>query len=180
MKGMIFTEFLEMVEDRFSADVVDNIIEASELESGGVYTSIGTYGHEEMLTLVTQLSKEVNIPVPDLVQAFGLYLFGRFASSHTEFFSEINSTFAFLSKVENYIHIEVRKLYPGAQLPSFEYNTSQENQMVMTYNSTRPFADLAEGLINGCIAHFKEDIEVKRENLADNGTSARFTLSKKA
>ena len=43
MKGIVFTEFLEMVEDKFSFDVVDTIIEQSELESGGVYNAgVGT------------------------------------------------------------------------------------------------------------------------------------------
>ena len=32
MKGMFFTEFLEMVEDKFGFDVTDDIIEASKNE----------------------------------------------------------------------------------------------------------------------------------------------------
>jgi len=43
MKGIIFTEFLEMVEDRFSPEIADRIIEAADLPSGGAYTAIGTY-----------------------------------------------------------------------------------------------------------------------------------------
>lgn len=35
MKGMIFTEFLEMVEAKFSADMVDDIIADSDLPHGG-------------------------------------------------------------------------------------------------------------------------------------------------
>ena len=33
MKGMVFTEFLEMVENKFSADMVDDIIADSDLTS---------------------------------------------------------------------------------------------------------------------------------------------------
>lgn len=36
MKGVVFTEFLEMVEARFSADLVDDVIDAANLPSGGV------------------------------------------------------------------------------------------------------------------------------------------------
>ena len=53
MKGLVFTEFLEMVESKFGLEVVDNIIEHSELPSGGVYTSVGTYDFNEMLSLIT-------------------------------------------------------------------------------------------------------------------------------
>ena len=47
MKGVVFTEFIEMVEDKFSADIADQIIEEADLPSGGVYTSVGTYDHAE-------------------------------------------------------------------------------------------------------------------------------------
>jgi len=32
MKGIVFTEFLELVEDKFGLEMVDNIIESSDLE----------------------------------------------------------------------------------------------------------------------------------------------------
>lgn len=38
MKGMVFTEFLDMVETKFSAAMVDDIIEDSQVASGGAYT----------------------------------------------------------------------------------------------------------------------------------------------
>jgi len=43
MKGIVFTEFLELVENKFGLEMLDAIIEASNLESEGVYTRIGTY-----------------------------------------------------------------------------------------------------------------------------------------
>ena len=41
MKGMVFIEFLELVEEKFGLEMVDNIIEQSNLESEGVYTLVG-------------------------------------------------------------------------------------------------------------------------------------------
>ena len=52
MKGIVFREFMQMVEDQFSLETADAIIEASHLASGGSYTSVGTYPHEEMVELV--------------------------------------------------------------------------------------------------------------------------------
>ncbi|TMO53504.1 hypothetical protein CWC18_21130, partial [Pseudoalteromonas aurantia] len=71
MKGIIFTEFMEMVEDRFSEDVAEEIIELADLPSGGSYTSLGTYSHAEVLNLVTCLSQVSGAKIEDLVQAFG-------------------------------------------------------------------------------------------------------------
>jgi Haem-NO-binding len=52
MKGVVFTEFIEMVEDRFSPEMADRIIERAKLPSGGAYTTVGTYDHGEMIQLV--------------------------------------------------------------------------------------------------------------------------------
>ena len=53
MKGIVFTEFLEMVETKFGLETVDNIIENSDLKSEGIYTSVGTYDFNEMVTPVS-------------------------------------------------------------------------------------------------------------------------------
>ena len=78
MKGIVFTEFLEMVEGKFSPELADRIVDAAGLASGGVYTTVGTYNHVEMIKLVSCLSKETGIDTPDLMRVFGEYLFGRF------------------------------------------------------------------------------------------------------
>jgi len=180
MKGIVFTEFLEMVEDRFSPEVADCIIEAADLPSGGAYTAIGNYDHNEMVQLVTQLGTETGIAIPNLLRPFGVHLFGRFVVGFPQLFEEIGSTFDFLEKIEGYIHVEVRKLYPDAELPSFKCDRLEPGHLTMIYRSTRPFADFAEGLIMGCIEHFGEKIDLQHEDLSDGqGTSARFLLTKK-
>ncbi|MEC0227984.1 heme NO-binding domain-containing protein [Paenibacillus alba] len=176
MKGMVFTAFLEMVESKFSLKIADDIIEASALPSGGSYTTVGTYDHNEIIKLVIELSGRTNIPVADLVRTFGEYLFSQLLDMHPYFMEQNSSVFEFLQKVDSYIHVEVRKLYPDAELPAFQYDASIPGTLMMTYQSSRPFADLAEGLIIGCIAHYGEKIDIQRENLSD-GSSARFVLT---
>ena len=56
-------------------------------------------------------------------------------------------------------------------------HTARGGGLVMGYRSARPLADLADGLIRGCIEHFGEPIRVVREDLpGEPGTSARFVL----
>ena len=45
MKGIVFREFISMVENEFSIETADEIITASNLKSEGAYTSVGTYPH---------------------------------------------------------------------------------------------------------------------------------------
>ncbi len=177
MKGIVFTELIEMVEQELGAEVADKMISRSNTENDGAYTAVGTYNHAELIQLVVSLSAETGVPVPDLVQTFGRHLFGRFNTLYPQFFEGIDSAIDFLPRVETYIHVEVRKLYPDAELPSFECETG-ENSLKMTYHSKRPFADLAEGLILACVDHFQDQLEVAREDLgAMNGTAACFTLT---
>ncbi|MDQ3583143.1 MAG: heme NO-binding domain-containing protein [Pseudomonadota bacterium] len=179
MKGVVFTEFLEMVEERFSPEIADRIIDASDLPSGGVYTSIGTYDHTEMVQLVSQLSTITGTTVPILVHTFGKYLFSRFVALYPQFFAGVESAFPFLERIDGYIHVEVLKLYPDAELPRFECDTSETGRLTMIYRSTRGFADLAEGLMQGCIDHYGENITIQREDLSGgSGTCVRFLLTK--
>lgn len=178
MKGIVFTEFLEMVEDQFGFTTADQIVTNADLPSGGVYTAVGTYSHTEMVNLVINLSKETELAVPDLLKAFGKHLFGRFAEGYGHFFEGVHSTFEFLSRIENYIHIEVRKLYPDAELPSFDTTLLSEKHLQMIYRSERGFADFAEGLILGCIQHFGESMEIQRENLDPKMREVKFLIIK--
>ena len=177
MKGIVFTELIEMVENDLGIEIADRMISTSNTKNDGAYTAVGTYDHAELIQLVISLSNETSIPVPELVRTFGKHLFGRFAELYPQFFTGINGALAFLPLVETYIHVEVRKLYPDAELPSFQCTTIDDS-MEMRYSSKRPFADLAEGLILACIEHFNDSITVERSELgAQDGTEAVFKLT---
>jgi serine phosphatase RsbU (regulator of sigma subunit) len=177
MKGLVFTEFIEMVETTFSPEMAERIIEASDLESGGVYTTLGTYDYDEIVQLVTHLSRETGMPASDLQFAFGKHLFGYFVVNHPWAIEGAETAFDFLGHVHDYIHVEVRKLYPDAQLPRFDYESPQPNQLIMHYQSARPFADLAHGLIVGCVEHYGETIHLERVVfLQESGSSVYFRL----
>ena len=177
MKGMVFTEFLEMVEENFGWEVAEDIVDESDLPSGGAYTSVGTYDHNEMVAMVVVLSEKTGVAIPDLLKAYGKYLFGRFNQLYGTFFEGVDGTFEFLSSIDQYIHVEVKKLYPEAELPKFDYEHPDDNTLVLIYSSSRPFADFAEGLLMGCLDHYGESITLEREDLNEaNGKEAKFTL----
>ena len=75
MKGIVFREFISLVETQFSLETADHIIAASHLSSDGAYTTVGTYPHQEMVELVTHLSEATKISVKDLLHHFGRHHF---------------------------------------------------------------------------------------------------------
>lgn len=178
MKGIVFTEFLSMVESSHGLDMVDDIIEKSDLPSGGAYTAVGTYPHTEIVSLVCNLSNEISTPVPDLLQAFGTHLFHRLAKSYPDFVKKTNDPLDFLEQVETYIHVEVRKLYPDAELPSFDCSRpNSPNQLHMVYHSVRHMEDVCEGLIKGSLEHFNTQAKIEREPVDDDSELFIITVN---
>lgn len=176
MKGIVFTEFLEMVEAGHGMDIVDELLELPGLSNGGSYTSVGTYEFAELASMVVKLSMVLDVPMEDLLQAYGVHLFGRFADMFPEMFEGQEDWKRFLSGVHNRIHVEVRKLYPEAELPNFDCHVDGEC-ITLTYSSPRPLAPFAEGLIRGCLVHFGVDAEVSCELTGDkDGTAAIFKV----
>jgi hypothetical protein len=176
MKGVVFTEFVEFAEERFGLGVADDMIARCTLSSGGAYTAVGTYDHRELVQMVGQLSALSGKPIAELLRGFGTHLLKRFASSFPGFFAHA-SLFDFLHRIDDTIHVEVRKLYPDAELPTFTCEQPEPHRLVMVYQSHRAMADLAEGLIHGAIAHFGERVNVQRDDLTtDAPQRTRFTL----
>jgi len=179
VKGIVFAEFIELVEAKFGFEMADDIIERSNLPSGGAYTSVGTYDHHELLELVTHLSKATNISVEDLVKTFGEHLLESFAAGYPAFFEEVDNCFEFLDAIENKVHVEVKKLYPEAELPTFDSTIDSDNKMTLIYTSKRPFSALAYGLIRGSASYYNENIDVTMEDQSKPElTRVIFTLTK--
>ncbi len=174
VKGVVFTEFTELVEDKFGVVVADAVLRESA--NGGAYTSVGDYDHRELVQMVGRLSSIVNHSVPALLEAFGVFLFGRFAVLYPQFFVGQDDALTFLEHIEDRIHSEVRKLYPTADLPRFEC-VRQGCSLTMVYESPRCFSPLARGLIAGCLEHFGSFAEVDETDLSQGrGAKVRFEI----
>jgi hypothetical protein len=179
MKGIVFTELLEMVESNFGYEMVDTIINENELDSEGIYTAVGTYQHHEMVSLLTSLSNKTSVPIPSLLHLFGRYLFDTFTTNYKEFFDAYDNAFDFLNAIETHIHVEVLKLYPDAELPKFKTTLENNSSFQMLYTSERKMSSLALGLIEKSLEYYGEsNAEITIENLDENGKEVLFIINK--
>ncbi len=178
MKGIVFTEFLELVEAKFGLEVVDKIITAANLPSGGAYTAIGTYDFAEMLSLLTHLSSHTNIAINDLLLVYGEHFFSVLASSYPQLIDKYENPIALLSSIENHIHVEVRKIYPDAELPTFEIVEKAEDSLIMLYKSSRAMSSFGLGLMNKTFAHYNTNAKILLEHLKEDGTEVKFSITK--
>ncbi len=178
MKGIVFTEFLDLVEDKFGIEMVDKIICQSKLESEGVYTSIGTYRFSEMLQLLQNLNENTGIAIDDLLLIYGEHFFGVIERSYPGLLATYKDPIEMISSIENHIHVEVRKIYPDAELPTFLIEEKNEDSLVLIYQSSRAMHHFGLGLMNKTFEHFNAKASIVIEKIKEDGTEVRFIINK--
>lgn len=177
MKGIIFTEFMDLVEQQFGLEVLDEVLEMSGDE--GIYTAVGSYDHKDLVKLIVNLSKKTNIDAATLQQVFGKTVFKTLFAyiPPTASIGTSSTTFQFLRHVEDYIHVEVKKLYSDAHPPQFDFISETETEMIMDYQSARCMSNVCLGLIEGCAEHFGESVRVQMTPQMEDGSLVRFNLT---
>lgn len=178
MKGIVFTEFLDLVEDKFGLEMVDSIIEQSKLESEGAYTSIGTYKFSEMLQLLQNLSNNTGVTIDDLLLVYAEHFFGVIETNYPGLLATYKDPLEMLSSIEDHIHIEVRKIYPDAELPVFIIEEKTNKSLIMIYKSSRAMHHFGLGLMNKTFEHFNSSAKIILEKIKEDGTEVRFLIHK--
>ncbi|MDR6265461.1 heme NO-binding domain-containing protein [Roseobacter sp. N2S] len=177
MKGVVFVELLAMAESLIGEEAVDDILDSVELASGGAYSSVGNYPCSELMTLVDAFSRHTGHSPTFLQIAFGKWIFGTFAKGYTEFFEGKADAFSMLDSIEGEVHVEVRKLYPEVELPTFTTRRIDRQTFEMVYISERPLVDFCQGMIEACLEHFDEEATIsKTETRTEDGFGAVFQI----
>lgn len=167
MKGIIFNLLEEIVREEHGEDTWDDLLDAADLD--GVYTSLGNYPDEQLGRLVTAAAAALGLSVDDVVAWTGRRALPLMASRFPKFFDGHTNTRGFLLTLNDIIHPEVRKLYPGADTPEFEFDTSNPDMLVMHYRSARRLCAFARGLVEGAADHFGEAVEFKQDRCMHRG-----------
>jgi hypothetical protein len=166
MKGVVFNVLQELVVTNYGEDTWDTLLDETELD--GVYTSLGSYPDEHFLKLVGAASQAFEMPPDDVVRWFGRGALPLFAERYPQLFEPHDSTRSFVLTLNDIIHPEVRKLYPGADVPEFDF-ASSNGTLVMGYRSQRKLCAFAEGLLEGTAEHFDEQIEIRQPQCMNRG-----------
>jgi Haem-NO-binding len=162
LKGIIFNLLEEVVTAHIGEAVWDAMLAGAGTE--GAYTSLGNYPDEEFTGLLEQLSRHRGQPERQVLKWFGERSMPYLARRFPEFFEPHPSLCSFLLSLNDVIHAEVRKLYPGADVPDFEFECpaagGAHDTLIIHYRSKRRLCQLAEGFIAGAAHHFQETVAV--------------------
>jgi Haem-NO-binding len=160
MKGVVFNLLEEIVSRDYGENTWDELLDAAELD--GAYTSLGSYPDADLFALVAAASSALDLPPEQVVRWFGRNALPLLADSYPQFFEPHDSARSFVLTLNDIIHPEVRKVYPGADVPVFDFDTSSDDVLVMGYASKRRLCAFAEGLIEGAADHYGEEVSIKQ------------------
>lgn len=181
MKGIVFVELIRMAESVMGEEAVDDILDKVDLESDGAFSAVGNYPCRELLKIVDAVGAELGAPSAALHRQFGHWMFGRFVDGYPVFFEGKKDGFDMLESIENEVHVEVRKLYPDVELPSFATERLENGRFKMVYSSERPLHHFCHGLIEACLQHFNEDASLEMtERTTGERFCAEFVMQKAA
>ena len=94
---------------------------------------------------------------------------GQLSHAYPDFFTPHRGTREFVLTLNDIIHPEVRKLYPGADVPEFDFDASKPDRLVMGYVSKRKLCPLAEGLLLGAGEYYQETIGLNHSQCLRRG-----------
>ncbi|MCW8329917.1 heme NO-binding domain-containing protein [Photobacterium sp. SDRW27] len=174
MKGIIFTEFLDIVEDSFGLEVCQEMLELAN--DDGVYTAVGSYDHNDLVKLIISLGKVTGISTETLQEIYGEAVFPRLYRTLPKLDKFQQDTFSFIKSVEEHIHTEVKKLYPDATPPHFDFLSETKSHMLMDYKSARCMSHVCKGLIKGCAKHFHQNVQITMEPINKKQSHVRFSI----
>ena len=167
MKGIVFNLFEEAVSQAYGEAAWDQLLDAAGLD--GAYTSLGSYDDAEIAALVRAAAEALNIPEDTVLRWFGRRAMPLLARRYPVFFDSHANARSFLLSLNGIIHPEVRKLYPGARTPVFDFDTSVAGVLKIGYTSPRRLCALADGFLHGVATHFGERIELEQHECMHRG-----------
>lgn len=167
MKGIIFNLLSESVIQEFGENTWDDLLDAAGLD--GAYTSLGNYDDAEIFKLVGVASEKLKLPPDEVLRWFGRTSMPLLQKRYPGFFAPHDNTRSFALTLNDIIHPEVRKLYPGAITPVFDFDNSNPEELVMGYQSARKLCALAEGFLAGAAEHYGERLDFQQPCCMNRG-----------
>jgi predicted hydrocarbon binding protein len=167
MKGIVFNLLEALVQREHGDKTWDSLLDAAQVD--GIYTSLGNYDDRDLFKLVAAAASTLQVEPEAILQWFGRSAMPILAEKYPQFFRAHDDTRSFLLTLNHVIHAEVRKLYPGAEVPEFEITSFDEQQITMIYRSRRKLCALAQGFIHGAADHFQQVVTIQQPKCMHRG-----------
>ena len=157
MKGIIFNLLEDFIVSRYGENKYEEIVTASDTGQLDPFeiVSPGSYPDEAFETIVRRASEKTGTTMPELLKEMGRHSLPKLVERYPHFFDPHEHPRDFLKTTAMIHHVEVKKLYLGAEVPNFFISDEHQDGLTLVYKSKRSLCHLVEGLVVGLGDHYK-------------------------
>ncbi|WP_019024398.1 MULTISPECIES: heme NO-binding domain-containing protein [unclassified Thioalkalivibrio] len=167
MKGIVFNVLEEIVTEHYGEEGWEDLLDRAQVS--GAYTSLGNYEDDEMMRLVGAACEVTGLNTADCLQWIGREMLPRFEQAYPGVFDHYPDSIGLLQALNDVIHPEVVKLYPGARVPVFDCTRTGPQELAMDYRSERGLCSLAHGLMLGTGDRYGQTVHVEHPECQHRG-----------
>ena len=166
MKGIVFNIFEDFISKTFDLATYNKVLDESDM-SDQVFVGPESYEDTVFLSLVGSAVKLSGLDVNVAVKAFGKFAFSKLVTKLSYITDDYDNPKDLLMDLDRIIHVEVRKLYPGAITPEFSPKL-EGDLIVLNYVSKRQLCGFLEGLLEGMEEFYNVNVEVEKASTAES------------
>jgi hypothetical protein len=122
------------------------------------------------------VSNKIDVNPEILLEKFGVFVFPYLIGKHSYIIENYDNAIDLIGGIENHIHIEVKKLYNDADLPTFRVVEKTTKKLSVIYNSSKGLTYFAIGLIKETLNHFKVNGTVSIDKSFDTKKGVKFDI----
>lgn len=123
------------------------VLESAALPSRGVYAATGDYSHEELFQLAARYMEKAKLGEDDVMYGLAQGVIAYFHEKHPHIFTGYADFSTFLRAINSFIHPEVYRIHPGAELPVFNTLHEASGRSILLYQSPRRMPGFAKAMI---------------------------------
>lgn len=167
MKGVVFNLLEQLVCKELGDSGWRQVLQDAEVD--GAFTSGDTYPDAVLRKLIAVFGKLAHKTPGEALQWFGRSSMPLLYGQYPHLFTSQKSACSFILTLNDIIHPEVRRRYPGADVPVFDFDTSDPAVLKLGYQSPRKLCVLAHGFIEGAADHYGEAVDVDQVECMHRG-----------
>lgn len=176
MHGVVFTELKSFLTETYSKQAWQSILDSADTETT-IYLPTSRYPDEEALAIVAAASEASDVPVPELLEAFGEYLAGSLLTMYAAQIDDDWTVFDLLERIEVQIHTVLRMQDDEVDPPELACERTGEAEVVIDYRSDRELCALGKGLVAGVADAYDQSLSVlERQCMHDGAGSCEMVV----
>ncbi len=160
MIGVVFVQFVRMMETRYGLETTEKVFDVADLESGGAYTSYGDYSVKEFFTLAHTLAAIVKKDPNDIFFEYGESIQMHVMTEMPTYFDENDSALEFFKKLGKENIGKSGALPPDLELPRPEVHIVDDDNIEVIYYPREVYPPVACGVVHAIMRHYDIDAEL--------------------